>query len=93
MKREDQLNQLKELIKQLEDGSVVDAGGIIKVPAETYTSEDRFQQEWDIFFKLYFNKENIKNSIYKNELNLLYNEVDDNSLKKLIKLKLKEINI
>ena len=51
MKREDQLNQLKELIKQLEDGSVVDAGGIIKVPAETYTSEDRFQQEWDVFFK------------------------------------------
>ena len=51
MKREDQISQLKELIKQLEDGTTVDAGGIIKVPAETYTCEDRFKQEWDVFFK------------------------------------------
>ena len=51
MKREDQIRQLKELIGQLEEGTAVDAGGIIKVPAETYTSEDRFQQEWDVFFK------------------------------------------
>ena len=56
-------------------------------------SKDIGNKEWDIFFKLYFNKDNIKNSIYKNELNLLYNEVDDDSLKKLIKLKLKAINI
>ena len=51
MKREDQISQLKELINQLEDGTAVDAGGIIKVPAETYTCEDRFKQEWDVFFK------------------------------------------
>ena len=44
MKREDQISQLKELINQLEDGTTVDAGGIIKVPAETYTCEDRFKQ-------------------------------------------------
>ena len=48
MKREDQIRQLKELIGQLEEGTAVDAGGIIKVPAETYTSEDRFQQELNL---------------------------------------------
>ena len=42
---------LKGLLKHLDAKTNVDAGGIMKTPAETYTSEDRFETEWKTFFQ------------------------------------------
>ena len=50
MEREEQLRLLKGLINQLDTKTNVDAGGIVRTPAETYTSEERFQREWGSFF-------------------------------------------
>ena len=50
MVREEQLRLLKGLINHLDNKTNVNAGGIIKTPADTYISEDRFEREWNSFF-------------------------------------------
>ena len=53
MQKEEQVRLLKGLINYLETGTNVDAGGIMQTPTDTYTSEDRFSQEWNKFFRDY----------------------------------------
>ena len=42
---------LKGLIGHLDAKTNVDAGGIMKTPADTYTCQKRLDSEWDTFFK------------------------------------------
>ena len=51
MLKQEQNRLLKGLLKHLDAKTNVDAGGIMKTPAETYTSEDRFEVEWKTFFQ------------------------------------------
>jgi phenylpropionate dioxygenase-like ring-hydroxylating dioxygenase large terminal subunit len=51
MLKQEQNRLLKGLLKHLDAKTNVDAGGIMKTPAETYTSEDRFETEWKTFFQ------------------------------------------
>ena len=50
MLKEEQIRLLKGLMNHLDSKTNVDAGGIMKTPAETYTCEERFQDEWNTFF-------------------------------------------
>ena len=50
MIREEQIRILKGLINYLYSKTIVDAGGIMKAPADTYTSQERFDREWEYFF-------------------------------------------
>ena len=50
MLKEEQIRLLKGLMNHLDSKTNVDAGGIMKTPAETYTCEERFQDEWKTFF-------------------------------------------
>ena len=50
MIRDEQIRILKGLINHLDSKTNVDAGGIMKAPADTYTSQERFDREWDSFF-------------------------------------------
>ena len=50
MRKEEQLRLLKGLMNHLDAKTNIDAGGIIRTPAETYTSSERFEREWDTFF-------------------------------------------
>ena len=43
MHREEQLRLLKGLMNHLDNKTNINAGGIIKTPADTYTSEERFR--------------------------------------------------
>ena len=51
MLREEQNRLLKGLINHLDLKTNVDAGGIMRTPADTYTCEERFNLEWESFFK------------------------------------------
>ena len=51
MLKQEQNRLLKGLLKHLDSKTNVDAGGIMKTPAETYTSVDRFEIEWKTFFQ------------------------------------------
>ena len=53
MLKQEQTRLLKGLLNHLDAKTNVDAGGIIKAPAETYTSKERFDLEWDLFFQDY----------------------------------------
>jgi phenylpropionate dioxygenase-like ring-hydroxylating dioxygenase large terminal subunit len=53
MLKEEQNRLLKGLISHLDANTNVDAGGIVKTPADTYTCEERFDLEWKTFFKDY----------------------------------------
>ena len=53
MLKQEQTRLLKGLLNHLDEKTNVDAGGIIKAPAETYTSKERFDLEWDLFFQDY----------------------------------------
>ena len=53
MLKEEQNRLLKGLISHLDANTNVDAGGIVKTPADTYTCEKRFDLEWKTFFKDY----------------------------------------
>ena len=50
MESKEQLRLLKGLIDHLDNKTNIDAGGIIRAPADTYTSKERFEQEWENFF-------------------------------------------
>ena len=51
MLKEEQNRLLKGLINHLDLKTNVDAGGIMRTPADTYTCEERFNLEWESFFK------------------------------------------
>ena len=53
MLREEQLRLLKGLMSHLDNNTNINAGGIVKAPADTYVSQDRFDQEWNSFFLNY----------------------------------------
>ena len=53
MLKQEQTRLLKGLLNHLDAKTNVDAGGIIKAPAETYTSKERFDLEWNSFFQDY----------------------------------------
>ena len=46
MLREEQIRILKGLIGHLDAKTNVNAGGIMKTPADTYICEERFKKEW-----------------------------------------------
>jgi phenylpropionate dioxygenase-like ring-hydroxylating dioxygenase large terminal subunit len=46
-----QVEVLRELLQQLDDGLNADAGGIRAAPADTYTCPDLAKQEWASFFR------------------------------------------
>ena len=46
MERVEQLRLLKGLINHLDLKTNINAGGIIKTPADTDISEERFDREW-----------------------------------------------
>ena len=50
MVREEQLRLLNGLISHLDNKTNINAGGILKTPADTYISEERFEMEWCDFF-------------------------------------------
>ena len=50
MERREQLRLLKGLIGHLDNKTNINAGGILKAPADTYISEERFEREWGTFF-------------------------------------------
>lgn len=50
MERREQLRLLKGLIGHLDNKTNISAGGILKTPADTYISEERFEREWSTFF-------------------------------------------
>ena len=50
MERREQLRLLKGLIGHLDNKTNINAGGILKAPADTYVSEERFEREWGTFF-------------------------------------------
>ena len=60
MIREEQIRILKGLINYLDSKTNVDAGGIMKAPADTYTSQERFDREWEIgqLVKIFFSRLN-----------------------------------
>ena len=50
MEIKEQLRLLKGLISHLDNKTNIDAGGIVRAPADTYTSTERFEREWETFF-------------------------------------------
>ena len=50
MERREQLRLLKGLIEHLDNKTNINVGGILKTPADTYISEERFEREWGTFF-------------------------------------------
>tara|TARA_Y100001970_G_scaffold262882_1_gene347685 strand:- start:4403 stop:5602 length:1200 start_codon:yes stop_codon:yes gene_type:complete len=53
MLKKEQLRLLKSLLEHLDHKTNVDAGGILRTPADTYISDERFEREWSAFFKNY----------------------------------------
>lgn len=53
MRHEVQVEVLRELLDQIDAGVNADAGGIMSLPASTYTCPDLAAREWETFFKGY----------------------------------------
>lgn len=51
MKQDEQIRLLKHLIHQLDTGTNLDAGVILRNPASAYTCPERAQREWETFFR------------------------------------------
>jgi phenylpropionate dioxygenase-like ring-hydroxylating dioxygenase large terminal subunit len=51
MKHAVQIEVLRELLRQLDEGVNADAGGVRAAPAETYTCPDLARKEWAAFFR------------------------------------------
>lgn len=51
MKHAVQVEVLRELMQQLDEGVNADAGGVRAVPADTYTCPDLAKKEWAAFFR------------------------------------------
>jgi hypothetical protein len=46
MRREEQIRVIELLMKRLDDGTTVDAGGLCRNPSDVYCSRDLAAQEW-----------------------------------------------
>ncbi len=53
MQKEEQIRCMKLLMQRLDEGSNVDAGGMVRNPVSAYTSEDRAAREWQMMFQEY----------------------------------------
>lgn len=51
MRHETQVNLLKELLRQLDEGVNHDAGGLRRNPASAYTCPERAAREWQLFYR------------------------------------------
>ena len=53
MRKVEQIRVLKGLMKHLDDGTNVDAGGQVRLPLTSYTCPDLAAREWQSFFQEY----------------------------------------
>lgn len=53
MEQQEQIRLLKEVMKRLDDGTNVDAGGILHNPSWVYTCPDLAEKEWQTFYRDY----------------------------------------
>lgn len=53
MEMKEQIRCMKLLMQRLDDGTNVDAGGMVRNPVEAYISEDRALREWQTMFQNY----------------------------------------
>ncbi|MGR8949556.1 MAG: aromatic ring-hydroxylating oxygenase subunit alpha [Gammaproteobacteria bacterium] len=51
MKHAEQINVLKELIRQIDTDTTCDAGRMLVNPTSSYTDEDRAKREWETMFQ------------------------------------------
>lgn len=51
MHRNEQVRLLRELMKHLDEGTNVDAGGLMRNPSEAYTCPELAAREWEHFFR------------------------------------------
>ena len=51
MKHAEQINVLKELIRQMDTKTTCDAGRVLINPTSSYCDEDRAKREWNTFFQ------------------------------------------
>ncbi len=53
MNKSEQIHNMKLLMQRLDDGTTVDAGGMVKNPVAAYTSSSRAAKEWQMMFQNY----------------------------------------
>ncbi len=53
MEMKEQIRCMKLLMQRLDDGTNVDAGGMVRNPVDVYTSEERALREWETMFQHY----------------------------------------
>ncbi len=53
MERKEQIRLLKEIMRRLDEGTNVDAGGIRRNPTWVYTCPDLAKKEWETFYRDY----------------------------------------
>ena len=53
MRTEEQIRTMKLLMRRLDDGTNVDAGGMVRNPVSAYICEDRAKHEWQVMFQNY----------------------------------------
>ncbi len=53
MQKQEQVRLIKEIMKRIDDGTTVDAGGIRHNPSWVYTCPDLAEKEWQSFFRDY----------------------------------------
>ena len=53
MRKEEQIKTMKLLMQRLDDGTNVDAGGMVRNPVSAYVSEERARMEWQVMFQNY----------------------------------------
>ena len=51
MRHDEQVRLIKELVAHLDAGTTVDAGGLRRIPTDSYTDLARAEQEMELFFK------------------------------------------
>ena len=53
MRKEEQIRCMRLLMQRLDEGTNVDAGGMVRNPVEAYTSAERAMSEWEVMFQNY----------------------------------------
>ncbi|HIG43860.1 MAG: SRPBCC family protein [bacterium] len=51
MRKEEQIRTMKLLMQRLDEGTNVDAGGMVRNPVTAYTSAERAKDEWEVMFQ------------------------------------------
>ena len=51
MQKEEQIRTMKLLMQRLDEGTNVDAGGMVRNPVSAYTSPERAKDEWEVMFR------------------------------------------